>query len=150
MFLLIVLSIIVLIAVFPNALFYTVSLLSISLIVLIWIACSDYIRTLIFLLIVIVYVGAMIIFIGYICAVSPNLIITPRYSYLYLMILSFFIYFLTYKNSVSSSSKRGRLLDYFFRNWGVLTFILVSIMLFSTLLIVTSQYSSPQGPFRSI
>lgn len=113
MFLLIVLSIIVLIAVFPNALFYTVSLLSISLIVLIWIACSDYIRTLMFLLIVIVYVGAMIIFIGYICAVSPNLIMTPRYNYLYLMILSFFIYFLIYKNSVSSSSKEVDFLTIF-------------------------------------
>lgn len=151
MFFFIIMLIVVLITVFSNALFYTVSLLAISIIVLIWVVCSNLMSTLILLLIIIVYVGAIMIFIGYICAVCPNFIITPNYNYLYLYAFCFLIYFLTFNNSyVTSSSKLGSLLDYFFRDWGVLTFILVALMLFSTLLIVTSQYSSPQGPFRSI
>lgn len=142
---------VVLIAIFSNALFYTVSLLAISLIVLTWVVCSNLIRTLMFLLVIIVYVGAIIIFIGYICAVCPNFVITPNYNYSYLVLLVSLIYLLTFKRSyVISCTKQGRLLDYFFRNWGVMTFVLVALILFSTLLIVTSQYRSPQGPFRSI
>lgn len=138
--------------VFANALFYTVSLLLLSFSVLIWIVSSNYIRTLIIILIVVVYVGAIIILIGYICAVSPNLVTRPSFSYFGLVLLSVLFTFVFSRASVSmglESFKVGTLLDFFFRDWGVSIFVLIVFMLFFTLLIVTSQYRSPQGPFRS-
>jgi hypothetical protein len=33
-------------------------------------------------MLVIVYVGAMIVLIGYICAISPNLVLEPDYTFL--------------------------------------------------------------------
>lgn len=138
--------------VFANALFYTVSLLLLSFSVLIWIVSSNYIRTLMIILIVVVYVGAIIILIGYICAVSPNLVTRPSFNYLSLVFLSMLFTFVFNTASVSTgleSFKVGTLLDFFFRDWGVSVFVLIVFMLFFTLLIVTSQYRSPQGPFRS-
>lgn len=144
--------IISLMVVFANALFYTISLLLLSFSVLIWMVSSNYIRTLIMILIVVVYVGAMIILIGYICAVSPNLVTRPSFNYLGLVFFSLFFTFIFSSSSFSTgleSFKVGTLLDFFFRDWGVSVFILMVFMLFFTLLIVTSQYRSPQGPFRS-
>jgi hypothetical protein len=108
-------------------------------------------RTLIIILIVVVYVGAIIILIGYICAVSPNLVTTPSFNYLRVIFLSIlFTYFFNFGFIRGSERfKSGTLLDFFFRDWGVHMFILMVFMLFFTLIIVTSQYSSPQGPFRS-
>lgn len=137
--------------IFANALFYTVSLLILSFLVLIWMVSSNYISTLMIILIVIVYVGAMIILIGYICAVRPNMVISPSINYLNLVLA--FIFFTVFLNSYlpqGSEIKQGTLLDFFFRDWGSFVFVLVALMLFLTLLIVTSQYSVPQGPFRSI
>lgn len=138
--------------VFANALFYTVSLLLLSFSVLIWMVSSNYIRTLMIILIVVVYVGAMIILIGYICAVRPNLVTRPSFNYFGLVFLSLLFTFVFSRASVSTgleSFKVGTLLDFFFRDWGVSIFVLMVFMLFFTLLIVTSQYRSPQGPFRS-
>jgi len=46
-------------------------------------------------MIVIVYVGAMIILIGYICAIRPNLLVEPSYNYLGIfLIFSIFMGFL--------------------------------------------------------
>lgn len=141
-----------LIVVFANALFYTVSLLLLSFSVLIWMVSSNYIRTLMIILIVVVYVGAIIILIGYICAVSPNLVTSPSFNYFGLVFLSMLFTFIFNTSSVFiglESFKVGTLLDFFFRDWGVSIFVLIVFMLFFTLLIVTSQYRSPQGPFRS-
>jgi len=78
---------------------------------------SNLISTLIIILIVVVYIGAIMILIGYICAVSPNLITTPSFSYLrfilLLLLTSFFI------GSIGShygleGFKEGTLLDFFF------------------------------------
>lgn len=113
---------------------------------------SNYIRTLMIILIVVVYVGAIIILIGYICAVSPNLVTRPSFSYLSLVFFSMLFTFVFNTASVSTgleSFKIGTLLDFFFRDWGVSIFVLIVFILFFTLLIVTSQYRSPQGPFRS-
>lgn len=138
--------------VFANALFYTVSLLLLSFSVLIWMVSSNYIRTLMIILIVVVYVGAIMILIGYICAVSPNLVTRPSFNYLSLVFFSMLFTFVFNTASVSTgleSFKIGTLLDFFFRDWGVSIFVLIVFILFFTLLIVTSQYRSPQGPFRS-
>lgn len=141
-----------LMVVFANALFYTISLLLLSFSVLIWMVSSNYIRTLMIILIVVVYVGAIIILIGYICAVSPNLVTSPSFNYLGLVFASFIFSFLFSMTSNSVGLERfktGTLLDFFFRDYGVVIFVVIVLMLFLTLLIVTSQYRSPQGPFRS-
>jgi hypothetical protein len=140
-----------LILLFVNALFYTVSLLVLSFSVLIWMVSSNYIRTLIMILIVVVYVGAMIILIGYICAVSPNMVILPSLNYIWLAFFSLlFTYFINNFITSGFEIKQDTLLDFFLSDWGSLVFILIVFMLFFTLLIVTSQYIVPQGPFRSI
>lgn len=147
------LLIVCLMLMFTNVLFYTVSLLLLSLSILLWLVSSNYVSTLLIILITIVYVGAIIILIGYICAVCPNLIITPSNRYFYfilrvVVLLSARV--LNYSVSYGLESAKSRfLLDYLFRDWGILMFILIVFMLFFTLLIVTSQYNSPQGPFRS-
>jgi len=141
-----------LIAIFSNALFYTISLLIFSISFMAWIVYSNVMRTLVFLLMVIVYVGAIIILIGYICAVCPNFNLTPSFSFApVLLFLLFSSLVLDPLNKFfTERAKSGALLDYFFRDWGSFMFIIIAIMLFFTLLIVTSQYMSPQGPFRSL
>lgn len=134
-----------------NVLFYTISLLFISISLLLFIVLINYVSTLLFLLIVIVYVGAIIILIGYICAVCPNFV--TNFSSNYFLITLFMGFFYTIILSLDyrqNSSKLGSLSDYFFSLWGSPVFFLIAIMLFITLIIVTSQYSSPQGPFRSL
>lgn len=139
-------------SVFCNVLFYIISLLALSIIVLFWLVRSNQLSTLMFLLILIVYVGAIMILIGYVCAVSPNFNLTPIYENYWLIVFLPIIYFFyeSYLGVLRESAKSGALLDYFFRSWGFFFFLIVVFMLFLTLLIVTSQYRSPQGPFRSI
>lgn len=135
---------------FVNALFYTVSLLILSFLVLTWIVSSNIMSTLIMILVVIVYVGAIIILIGYICAVRPNLITSPSLNYFGLAFMFLvFGFFLKDYSTFGFSEIQGTLLDFFFRDWGCLVFLLIVFILFFTLLIVTSQYRTPQGPFRS-
>lgn len=117
MFMAFILLLTVLIAIFSNVLFYTVCLLAMSVTVLVWLVCSNYLRTLILLLVVVVYVGAMMILIGYICAVSPNFNLSPSYEFIPLVLFvlgylysSFYIFGFTL-----SDSKLRTLLDYFFR-----------------------------------
>ena len=151
MLILFVMSAICFIILFPNVLFYTVSLLFISISLLLFIVFTNYVRTLLFLLIVIVYVGAIIILIGYICAVCPNFVTTPAVLNYYLLFFAvLFFYFSISLCYSQNSSKFGSLSDFFFSLWGSPVFFLIAIMLFITLIIVTSQYSSPQGPFRSL
>lgn len=151
MLLILVLTIVCLIVVFPNVLIYTISLLIVSVSLLLLIVSINYIRTLIFLLIVIVYVGAIIILIGYICAVCPNFtLINSSVYYTIPVTLIFFNFFMSSFTFNQHSPKSGTLLDYFFSLWGSPIFLLISFILFLTLIIVTSQYSSPQGPLRSV
>lgn len=138
--------------IFSNSLFYIISLLFVSLFTLIYLTFMNYIRILIFLLIMIIYIGAIIIFIGYICAICPNIKFSYNLFLLpFLLFASFFTFLTMNRVRVNVlSSKSDSLLDYLFSYWGLPMFILVVFMLFITLLIVTSQYSSPQGPFRSV
>lgn len=101
------------------------------------------------LLIIIVYIGAMMILIGYICAVCPNFVLIS-YNKLYPFLSIFFISFMYYMVEVNVLTKSSFMIDYFFRLWGLFLFFVLVFMLFFTLLIVTSQYNIPQGPFRSI
>jgi hypothetical protein len=96
-------------------------------------------------------VGAIIVLIGYICAISPNLSVEPDYRVVYIFLVSLPLFFLFGFIDLSYFSiTRFTMVDYFYSYQGVLIFFVLIIMLFVTLLIVTTQYSVPKGPFRSI
>jgi len=102
-------------------------------------------------MLVIVYVGAIIVLIGYICAIRPNLILEPDFSFSSLYILIIASIFILYSMNFSFIDLCTRtIVDYFYRFQGIFIFITLALILFVTLLIVTSQYSVPKGPFRSI
>ena len=127
------------------------SLLIISFLVLSYIALYRYLSFLTVFILIIVYVGAIIVLIGYICAISPNLILEPDYSFMYLyfiVVLFFYIFNKTNFSFIDFAS--ATIVDYFYRFQGIFMFVILVLMLFVTLLIVTSQYSVPKGPFRSI
>ncbi len=127
------------------------SLLIISFLVLSYIALYRYLNFLTVFILIIVYVGAIIVLIGYICAISPNLILEPDYSFLYLyLFIVFFFYAFSQSNFTLIDLTSGTIVDYFYRFQGIFMFLILVLMLFITLLIVTSQYSVPKGPFRSI
>ena len=66
------------------------------------------------LLIIIVYIGAMMILIGYICAVCPNFVLIS-YNKLYPFLSIFFISFMYYMVEVNVLTKSSFMIDYFFR-----------------------------------
>merc|ERR1712127_254573 len=129
--------------IYKNSLYYTMSLLMISFTVLGFLTLNTCINFLTAFILIIVYVGAMIVLIGYICAISPNLILEPDYSILYFFSIYFIFTFLFTSYNFSLFNLRvSTIVDYFYSYQGVFIF-------FVTLLIVTSQYSVPKGPFRS-
>jgi hypothetical protein len=138
--------------VYSNTIYYTIALLTIVLLLLRELVARSCIHTLTMLMLLIVYLGAIIILIGYICAISPNLMINSRiFSWLqFAGVALFIILFLDHKYWSVSPSTGDYLTGYFYSPFGVAPFFLVVIMLFVTLLIVTSQYLAPKGPFRSI
>ena len=73
--------------IFKNSLYFTIALLIISIFTLAFLVLNTYLTALTGFMLVIVYVGAIIVLIGYIFAVSPNLILEPNYSFLFLIIL---------------------------------------------------------------
>jgi hypothetical protein len=97
-----------------------------------------------------VYLGAVIILIGYICAVSPNFITHSRINLgLCIFIfcgLSLLMPTLPHIVRLPYSSP----IRFFFSSRGLGVFLVIASMLFITLLIVTSNFSSPKGPFRSV
>lgn len=140
-----------LIFLFPNTLFYTINLLALSVFILLETVRAGFLRRLIILLVLIIYAGAILILIRYICAVSPNFVTNFRSKYLLFCAFLYFLNFgFNYFLATSNPTKSRRLIDYLFRDWGVFTFLLIVFILFFTLLIVTSQYFSPQGPLRSL
>ena len=98
------LSIVALIAismfVYVNTIYYTLALLAIVLLLLRSLASTSSIHTLTLLMLLIVYLGAIIILIGYICAISPNLIIrTNLFGFLQSLVLVLsFTLFLDFKS----------------------------------------------------
>lgn len=102
-------------------------------------------------MLIIVYVGAIIVLIGYICAVRPNLILEPNYStsYFSILLVLFYTLFNNYTTSFFNSTTVS-LVDFFYSYQGLFLFSFLVIMLFVTLLIVTCQYTVPNGPFRSV
>jgi len=136
--------------IFKNSLYFTIILLAISMLTLSYLVLNTMVGTLTAFMLIIVYVGAIIVLIGYICAVRPNLSLEPDYSklrYFLILITSLFLV-----ESFSYPTFRGTvfsLTDFFYSLEGLFMFSSLVLMLFFTLLIVTSQYSVPQGPLRS-
>jgi len=102
-------------------------------------------------MVAIVYVGAMMILIGYVCAVSPNLNLEPNFRLLHLLgvgfLLALFLFTTTDKFMFNQSYT---LSDFIYSAPGLSLFFSVVFMLLLTLFIVTSQFALPRGPFRSI
>ena len=138
--------------VYVNTLFYSIVLLAIVLSLLYILVSNLIMHTLTMIILAIVYIGAMIILIGYICAICPNLILAPSHIGLlfYLtVILSPFLLFPFTSTPVFNISFIP-IVNYFYSYSGLLVFITLVLILFMTLLIVTSQYITPKGPFRSV
>lgn len=137
--------------VFKNSLYFTIILLVISILTLSSLVLNTYLNTLTAFMLVIVYVGAIIVLIGYICAISPNLVLEPDYRLVLpflLILVSFFTLDSFYVPVFNMST--FTLVDFFYSYQGLFVFLSLVFILFLTLLIVTSQYSVPQGPFRSL
>lgn len=130
--------------------FLVLSLLAVSILSLIALSSSLSLHALTSFMLVIVYVGAMMVLIGYVCAVTPNITLEPSYSNILAIIFTFFLTFsLSPSIDLSFSTTDITIADYFYSSYGLFTFSLLVLMLFITLLMVTSQYTSPKGPFRS-
>lgn len=137
--------------VFKNSLYFTITLLRISVLTLSALVLNTYLNTLTAFMLVIVYVGAIIVLIGYICAISPNLVLEPDYSlvYVFILLLSRFFILDSFSSPVFNMSD-FTLVDFFYSFQGLFVFVSLVLILFLTLLMVTSQYSVPQGPLRSL
>nr|WOV68819.1 NADH dehydrogenase subunit 6 [Brachionus falcatus] len=138
--------------VYTNTLFYSMVLL-IVVTGLIFILFSNLmLHSLTGLMFLIVYIGAMMILIGYICAICPNLILSSSEMNSYFFIFVILISFLCLGSYGFSSSNVtfSPLVSYFYSYSGFVSFLTLIFMLFVTLLMVTSQYMVPKGPFRSV
>lgn len=144
----------VLMLIYCNTLFYTLSLLVISSILLLSLLSLNLIHGLTVLVVLVVYLGAMMVLIGYVCAVSPNLLIgssvrgfmgliTFRVMYLLSLFLDSYIF-------SSDTSLYSSVSSFFFSSFGLVPLATVLLMLFLVLLIVTAQHTLPKGPFRSL
>jgi hypothetical protein len=136
---------------FVNTIYFVIVLLCVVVLSIFFLVQNIFIQPLIGLILVIVYIGAIIILIGYICAVCPNIIIKPKFSFSFLypfLLFSLFIMF-AFFTFVQESSSTFSLLDFYYSFNGFTFLFLIILILFLSLLIVTSQYYSPKGPFRS-
>nr|QKV49087.1 NADH dehydrogenase subunit 6 [Proales similis] len=135
--------------VFPNSLYFTFSILYVVISSLYFLVSSHHLTTLTMIMLCIVYVGAMMILIGYICAICPNLNLSSSFGVSPLMFFSLLVSYLSSPLTFSPFSSFGSILDYMYSGDGLSLFFLMVFMLFITLLMVTSQYLVPKGPFRS-
>ena len=137
---------------FVNSLYYSLSLLCFIILVLIFLVSNRIMSSLTMIMLSIVYIGAIIILIGYICAICPNVIVVSSFSSpSYAFFLSLFFYLFSFGlNYPLPSHSDVSMVEYFYSSSGLFIFSIIITMLFVTLLIVTSQYLTPKGPFRSV
>lgn len=135
----------------PRTMFYRVLLLLFRLRLLYFLSSSYCVSVLFYLLVCIIYIGAIIVLIGYICAVRPNVSfeVPPSSS------LTFFLILLvglvsTRRVNQPLTGLLGSIREYFYSYFGAPIFFILIFSLFFTLLIVTSYYLSRKGPFRSV
>jgi len=135
---------------YANSLFYTLNLLFLVVFSLFYATAMSFVDTLLALIFLIVYVGAMLIIVGYVCAVCPNIRFNPVSSPLFGGLLLLLPPLLFSGVNFSIFCRQSSFLPFFFTFYGFHVFIVILVFLFLVLLMVTSQYSSPLGPFRSI
>lgn len=144
-------SIVLTLFIFKNSLYFTIALLLITFVMLGYLSLYGFISFLSSFILIVVYVGAIIILIGYICAVRPNLVLEPNFNFIYLFpFLVLPSSFLSPSTFTVFSCTTHTLADFFYSFEGLFIFSSLVLILFVTLLIVTSQYRVPRGPFRSL
>jgi hypothetical protein len=137
--------------IYKNSFYFVFSLLITTLTLFRVLAVYNSLNYLTIFMLVIVYVGAIIVLIGYICAVSPNLSLEPDYTLLLPLFIAFTLfYFINFFPIFNLDRVFSSLVDYYYSLQGLFTFLTLVFILFVTLLIVTCPYSVFGGPFRSI
>nr|AGI78546.1 NADH dehydrogenase subunit 6 [Brachionus koreanus] len=138
--------------VFVNTLYYSMVLLIIVLSSMFFLVSNHLMHTLTMLMLAIVYIGAMMILIGYICAISPNMILTPLFlGAAYYVVYGLFVNtILPLNHTLVIDQSFIPMTNFFYSSVGFSVFSLLVFMLFITLLMVTSQYMTPKGPFRAV
>lgn len=116
---------------------------------------NSLVSTIFSLMVVLVYAGAMLIFIGYVCAVCPNPIFYSSFSILVLSVGFTATLLLTGRLSLGGAASARRsdffsLIDFFYSSDGVSFLLLLVFILFFVLLLVNSQHYTSKGPFRSV
>jgi hypothetical protein len=136
--------------IWKNSLYFAIVLLIVSTTSLFSLVILTFMSTLTSFILVIVYVGAIMVLIGYICAVRPNLVLEPDYTFVMPLLFSLLLFiFVAPMTSPTFTFVLFALSDFYYSWQGVFLFLTLVTILFVTLLIVTSQYSTPRGPFRS-
>jgi hypothetical protein len=148
------LSFIFLFLVLTTPLFYALILLAVSLLVVCISVLGSSISSLLGLLILLVYYGAIIILISYVCSVSPNLnydllsVNNPVFiSTLFLVGRSFLGVFLPGLSLSAPSSPL--MVSFFYSLMGSFRFLLVCILII-IVLFFCSTYTQVSSPFRSV
>lgn len=136
---------------FVSTLYY-IQVLLISLIsILCLIVYYNLVSILFAILLSLVYIGAIIIFIGYICAISPNPIFNFNGSgSLFFLIVLFRSILLINTIPFKFNYSLINMFDFFYTRAGVNLFFIVIFFLLVLLILVSSQNFIPKGPFRSI
>lgn len=134
---------------FVNTLYFTAILMFRVLFISIYSVYMGFISSLFSIMLIIIYVGAIIIFIGYICAISPNLLFSSSLSFTFFLFPLFFPYIFVYSYPIFNDNVHP-VTDFLYSSSGVYLFILVAVVLFLILMVVSSQFFRPQGPFRSV
>jgi hypothetical protein len=120
---------------------------------LLYLSINSVVTSFVVVVILIVYSGAVMVLIGYVSAVSPNFISHPSFSFT--VILRFLVILVGARSQVLRlvaplpHSTEVSFVDFFYSSAGCVVFLILLFSLFATLLIVTSQYLCPNGPFRS-
>lgn len=135
---------------FVNTFYYVSCLLFFIVSLLIYLVFLNSFSSMFAIILALIYIGAIIIFIGYVCAISPNPLFVSSLSYFWgtfalLIGFSLSLYLLP----ISSGTRIHFLSDFFYSFDGVSVFIVVIFMLFFILLVVSAQHFLPKGPFRS-
>lgn len=134
---------------FVNTLYFTMVLMFSVVSFSIYSVYLGFVSSLFAVILIIIYVGAMIIFIGYICAISPNILFSsPLPASVLFFLIGSVLFFLPSHSSFNSNF--SPLTDFLYSSSGVYLFSLVALVLFLVLIIVSSQFFRPQGPFRSV
>ena len=104
------------------------------------------------LLMAMIYSGAMLVTIGYVCAIRPNLKTTTSENALVALLLmgvsSALLFPFTPRGVTVASCRGNDSLAFFLRTFGSPVFAVIIIMLFVTLIIVTHSHLGPKGPLR--